>query len=123
MVAAGPGLLTARSARAATPFTMQAAWVNDAEFMGYFIAIDKGWYAEEGLELEYLSGGPDVIPESSLLSNKAPLALTTPFRPSSAVTSSTAGATPGRIRAWASSAVSCGSISSSLAAESPPGLT
>lgn len=66
------------SGRAATPFTMQAAWVNDAEFMGYFIGIDEGYYAEEGLELAYLSGGPDVIPESSLLSGKADVALTTP---------------------------------------------
>ncbi|MDH3659186.1 MAG: ABC transporter substrate-binding protein [Alphaproteobacteria bacterium] len=64
--------------RAATPLTMQAAWVNDAEFMGYFIALDNGRYAEEGLDLTYLSGGPDVIPESSLLSAKADLALTTP---------------------------------------------
>lgn len=66
------------SGRAATPFTMQAAWVNDAEFMGYFIGIDEGYYAEEGLEVTYLSGGPDVIPESSLLSGKADVALTTP---------------------------------------------
>lgn len=61
-----------------TDFTMQAAWINDAEFMGYFIAMDKGYYTEQGLKLNYLSGGPDVIPESSLLSGKAPLALTTP---------------------------------------------
>lgn len=76
---AGSGLLLGgRHSAAADPFSMQAAWVNDAEFMGYFIAIDKGWYASEGLELTYLSGGPDVIPESALLSGKAPLALTTP---------------------------------------------
>jgi ABC-type nitrate/sulfonate/bicarbonate transport system substrate-binding protein len=60
-----------------TPFTMQAAWVNDAEFMGYFVGMENGYYAEEGLELNYLSGGPDVIPESSLLSNKADVALST----------------------------------------------
>ncbi len=72
-------------ARAAGAFTMQAAWINDAEFMGYFVAIDKGWYAEEGLDLTYLSGGPDVIPESSLLSNKADLALTTPDTTAKAV--------------------------------------
>ena len=57
--------------------TMQAAWVNDAEFMGYFIAMDKGYYKAEGLELAYLSGGPDVIPEASLLSKKADICLTT----------------------------------------------
>jgi len=57
--------------------TMQAAWVNDAEFMGYFVAMDKGYYKAEGLDLTYLSGGPDVIPEASLLSKKADVALTT----------------------------------------------
>jgi ABC-type nitrate/sulfonate/bicarbonate transport system substrate-binding protein len=61
-----------------TKLTMQAAWVNDAEFMGYFIAMTNGYYTEEGIDLNYLSGGPDVIPESSLLSGKSPLALTTP---------------------------------------------
>jgi ABC-type nitrate/sulfonate/bicarbonate transport system substrate-binding protein len=63
--------------QSATPLTMQAAWVNDAEFMGYFIAMDGGFYKAEGLELKYLSGGPDVIPEASLLSKKADVALTT----------------------------------------------
>ncbi len=56
---------------------MQAAWVNDAEFMGYFVALDKGYYKAEGLDLTYLSGGPDVIPETSLLSKKADVALST----------------------------------------------
>lgn len=65
-------------ARAATPFTMQAAWINDAEFAGYFIAIDEGYYAAEGLDMTYLSGGPDVIPESTIIAGRADLALTTP---------------------------------------------
>ncbi len=30
----------------ATAFTMQAAWINDAEFAGYFLGIDEGYYAE-----------------------------------------------------------------------------
>ena len=76
--AATGSLALPRLGSAATPFTMQAAWVNDAEFMGYFIAIDNGYYADEGLDLTYLSGGPDVIPESSIISGKADLALTTP---------------------------------------------
>jgi ABC-type nitrate/sulfonate/bicarbonate transport system substrate-binding protein len=65
-------------ARAATPFTMQAAWINDAEFAGYFIGIDEGYYAAEGLDLTYLPGGPDVIPESTIIAGRADLALTTP---------------------------------------------
>lgn len=71
--AAVPGV-----ARAATPFAMQAAWINDAEFSGYFLAIDKGYYTAEGLDLTYLSGGPDVIPESTIIAARADLALTTP---------------------------------------------
>lgn len=69
-----PGFARAQATR---PLTLQAAWVNDAEFLGYFIAIDQGFYRAEGLELKYLSGGPDVIPEASLLSNKADVALST----------------------------------------------
>lgn len=65
-------------ATAATPFTMQAAWINDAEFAGYFIGIDEGYYADEGLDLAYLPGGPDVIPESTIVAGRADLALTTP---------------------------------------------
>ena len=71
-----PGFL--RSARAATPLTFQASWINDAEFTGYFVAIDKGYYKDEGLDLTYLPGGPDVIPESSLIAGKADVTLTTP---------------------------------------------
>jgi ABC-type nitrate/sulfonate/bicarbonate transport system substrate-binding protein len=70
--------LMTRHARAATPFTMQAAWINDAEFAGYFVAIDQGYYAAEGLDLTYLSGGPDVIPEATLVAGRADVALTTP---------------------------------------------
>ena len=65
-------------AMAATPMTMQAAWINDAEFAGYFLAMDKGYYTDEGLDLTYLSGGPDVIPESTIIAGRADLALTTP---------------------------------------------
>ena len=64
-------------AQALRPLTLQAAWINDAEFMGYYVAMEKGWYAAEGLDLKYLPGGPDVIPEASVLSKKADVALST----------------------------------------------
>lgn len=75
---AAPAVLRIGQAEAATTLSMQASWVNDAEFAGYFVAMDQGLYKQGGLALKYLSGGPDVIPESSLLSGKADLALTTP---------------------------------------------
>jgi ABC-type nitrate/sulfonate/bicarbonate transport system substrate-binding protein len=65
-------------ARAATPFAMQAAWINDAEFAGYFLAMDQGYYTAEGIDLTYLPGGPDVIPEATIVTGRADVALTTP---------------------------------------------
>ena len=79
LMAAGAALPTmSRFASAASPFAFQASWINDAEFTGYFVAMDKGYYAEEDLDLSYASGGPDVIPESTIIAGKADLTLTTP---------------------------------------------
>jgi ABC-type nitrate/sulfonate/bicarbonate transport system substrate-binding protein len=55
---------------------MQTPWVNDAEFIGYFVAINQQFYSKEDLDLHYLPGGPDVIAEGTLLSKRADLALT-----------------------------------------------
>jgi ABC-type nitrate/sulfonate/bicarbonate transport system substrate-binding protein len=65
-----------RQARAADELNFQAIWLNDPEFLGYMIAIDKGYYAAEGLKVSYLPGGPNLIPEAALLSGKADIALT-----------------------------------------------
>jgi ABC-type nitrate/sulfonate/bicarbonate transport system substrate-binding protein len=87
MMAAGAALpLTGGLARAASPLIFQASWINDAEFAGYFTAIDKGYYAAEGLDVTYLSGGPDVIPESTLIAGKADITLTTPDTTVTAIT-------------------------------------
>jgi len=55
---------------------MQSPWVNDAEFIGYFVALEKGWYRDAGLDLTYKPGGPDVIAEGTLVAKKADIALT-----------------------------------------------
>lgn len=74
------------SAHAAeAPLAFQSIWINDPEFIGYFIAIDKGWYKDEGLDLTYIPGGPDVIPQASLLTGKADIALTALIETASAV--------------------------------------
>lgn len=64
---------------------LQAAWINDAQFMGYYIAVDNGYYEAEGVDLQYLSGGPDILPESQLLSGQAQIALTTPDTTATAI--------------------------------------
>jgi ABC-type nitrate/sulfonate/bicarbonate transport system substrate-binding protein len=59
-----------RQAQAADELNFQAIWLNDPEFLGYMIAIDKDYYAAEGLKVNYFPGGPNLIPEAALLSGK-----------------------------------------------------
>lgn len=34
-------------------------WIKNVEYGGNWLALDNGFYAEEGLEVEYLQGGPN----------------------------------------------------------------
>ncbi|MCB2111248.1 MAG: ABC transporter substrate-binding protein [Defluviimonas sp.] len=60
--AAALGLL-ASGAWAADDVTLQLKWVTQAQFAGYFVALDKGYYDEEGLNVTIKPGGPDIAPE------------------------------------------------------------
>ncbi len=48
---------------AADKVTLQLKWVAQAQFAGYFVAKDKGFYEEAGLDVEIKPGGPDIAPE------------------------------------------------------------
>src|SRR6202050_5366816 len=50
-------------AHAADPVTIQLKWVAQAQFAGYYVAKDKGFYKEDGLDVTIKPGGPDVAPE------------------------------------------------------------
>ena len=54
--------LSLSSAQAAEPVTIQLKWVAQAQFAGYFVARDKGFYKEAGLDVTIKPGGPDVAP-------------------------------------------------------------
>ena len=45
---------------------LQLQWVTQSQFAGYYVAQDKGFYEEEGLVVEILSGGPDIAPPQVL---------------------------------------------------------
>jgi NitT/TauT family transport system substrate-binding protein len=60
---AGAMSLAAAEAMAADKVTLQLKWVAQGQFGGYFVAKDKGFYEEEGLEVEIKPGGPDIAPE------------------------------------------------------------
>lgn len=50
---------------------LQLKWVPQAQFAGYYVALEKGYYKEEGLEVEILPGGPDIVPEQQVASGAA----------------------------------------------------
>jgi NitT/TauT family transport system substrate-binding protein len=50
-------------AMAADKVTLQLKWVAQAQFAGYFVAKDKGYYEDEGLDVDIKPGGPDIAPE------------------------------------------------------------
>jgi NitT/TauT family transport system substrate-binding protein len=51
--------------------TLQLKWVTQAQFAGYYVAKDKGFYEEEGLNVTILPGGPDVAPTQVLAAGGA----------------------------------------------------
>ncbi|RIK89010.1 MAG: nitrate ABC transporter substrate-binding protein [Hyphomicrobiales bacterium] len=59
---AGAMSLAAFQAMAADKVTLQLKWVTQAQFAGYYVAKDKGFYEEEGLDVEIKPGGPDIAP-------------------------------------------------------------
>lgn len=50
----------------AQELTLQLKWVTQAQFGGYYVAKDKGFYEEEGLDVTIKPGGPDIAPTQVL---------------------------------------------------------
>ncbi|MFO1139179.1 MAG: ABC transporter substrate-binding protein [Paracoccus sp. (in: a-proteobacteria)] len=55
-------LLPASVALAADDVTLQLKWVTQSQFAGYYVALDKGFYEAEGLNVTIKPGGPDIAP-------------------------------------------------------------
>jgi NitT/TauT family transport system substrate-binding protein len=54
---------------------LQLQWVTQAQFAGYYVALDKGFYKDEGLDVTILSGGPDIAPPQVLAGGGADVML------------------------------------------------
>jgi len=65
-VAAGLGGTSAIADGHANSVTLQLQWVTQAQFAGYYVALDKGFYEAEGLDVTVLAGGPDIAPPQVL---------------------------------------------------------
>ena len=61
LIGAALAALAAGSA-SAEEVKLQLKWVTQAQFAGYYVAQEKGFYDEEGLEVTIMPGGPDISP-------------------------------------------------------------
>jgi NitT/TauT family transport system substrate-binding protein len=52
----------AGAAQAADDVKLQLKWVTQAQFAGYYVALEKGFYEAEGLNVTIMAGGPDIAP-------------------------------------------------------------
>ena len=51
--------------------TLQLKWVTQAQFAGFYAAKAKGFYDEEGLDVNLKIGGPSITPEQVVLGKQA----------------------------------------------------
>ena len=72
---AGALILSASIACADDDVTLQLKWVTQAQFAGYYVALDKGFYKEEGLNVTIKPGGPDIAPAQVIAGGGADVVL------------------------------------------------
>ena len=70
-LAAGFGTM----AQADDEVALQLQWVTQSQFAGYYVALDQGFYEEEGLDVTILPGGPDIAPPQVLAGGGADVML------------------------------------------------
>jgi NitT/TauT family transport system substrate-binding protein len=58
-----------------TPVKLQLQWFTQAQFAGYFAAVDQGFYEDAGLDVEILEGGTDIVPQTQLAQGRADYAI------------------------------------------------
>lgn len=63
--------LNTRPAFAQTAVSLQLSWLHSAQFAGSYIAQDRGWWSENGLEVSLLAGGPNAPVEPPVVSGAA----------------------------------------------------
>jgi NitT/TauT family transport system substrate-binding protein len=58
-----------------TPITLQLQWFAQAQFSGYYAALDQGYYEAEGLDVTLQEGGADIVPQDALTSGEVDYAI------------------------------------------------
>jgi len=58
-----------------TRIRLQLLWEHQAQFAGFYVAQSRNYYAEQGLDVIFLPGGPDINPITELQEGRADIAI------------------------------------------------
>ena len=67
--------MAASAVWAADEVKLQLKWVTQAQFAGYYVALDQGFYDEEDLNVTIKPGGPDIAPAQVIAGGGADVVL------------------------------------------------
>jgi NitT/TauT family transport system substrate-binding protein len=65
----------AGGAQKLTKVKLQLQWFTQAQFGGYFAALQQGYYKDAGLDVGILEGGTDIVPQTQLAQGQADYAI------------------------------------------------
>jgi len=57
------------------PVKLQLQWFVQAQFAGYYAALDQGYYKDMCIDLQILEGGTDIVPQTQLANGDADFAI------------------------------------------------
>jgi len=60
-----------RRALAQSAVSLQLSWLHSSQFAGSYIALDRGWWSEAGLDVSLLPGGPNAPVEPPVVAGTA----------------------------------------------------
>ncbi len=60
------------------PVSVQLAWLHQSQFAGYYAADQKGFYADEGMKVSFIQGGPGINKIDPVLAGSAQFSITSP---------------------------------------------
>ncbi|MFE7843822.1 ABC transporter substrate-binding protein [Microbacterium sp. NPDC057407] len=59
-----------------TSVSLQLQWLPQAQFAGYYVALDQGYFEEEGFdEVEIIPSGGDIVPQDALVAGDVDFAI------------------------------------------------
>jgi NitT/TauT family transport system substrate-binding protein len=63
------------ASKSLTKVKLQLQWFTQAQFAGYFAALQEGYYKDAGLDVQILEGGTDIVPQTVLAQGHADYAI------------------------------------------------